>query len=220
MLHVWGGDGCALYTSLSVCASVSSRHAAHRLPPPQVLSPSALLGTWPPLRSTPTNDRANSSSSSSSRGTATTSVASGAVGDANRSSSSSSLDSVRPRYDFAPAWRLDWAACIRQVVAQLQPPPTVLVLNMGMWGPTSNETFYRELARAAREVVPRVIWKTTTRMRDAGPTKWLRTDLVARRVFGEVRQLAMSNLPHACAWSCFTCDLPHACMRHVVVFYL
>lgn len=61
---------------------------------------------------------------------------------------------------------------------------TVLVVNMGMWG-DANESFYRELVHAARQVTPRVLWKTTTRMRYEGRLKWLRTDLTARRVFGE-----------------------------------
>lgn len=74
---------------------------------------------------------------------------------------------------------------MREVVAKLTPPPTVLVLNTGMWGGAPNASYAAALERAARAVAPRVLWKTTTRMRKSGPTKWLRTDLVPRRTFGE-----------------------------------
>ena len=87
--------------------------------------------------------------------------------------------------DFAPLWRKNWQQVMREVVAKLQPPPTVLVLNMGLWK-APNASYAAELERIARTVAPRVIWKTTTRMRNAGSTKWLRTDLQPRRIFREV----------------------------------
>ena len=88
--------------------------------------------------------------------------------------------------DFGPRWRLSWQRCMREVVAKLQPPPTVLVLNMGLWSGPPNASYAAELERTARAVAPRVVWKTTTRMRKSGPSKWLRTDLLPRRVFREV----------------------------------
>ena len=90
--------------------------------------------------------------------------------------------------EFAPQWRMEWQECMRKVVAKLQPPPTVLVLNMGLWSGPPNASYAADLERTARSVAPRirVLWKTTTRMRKSGPTKWLRTDLLPRRVFPEV----------------------------------
>ena len=88
--------------------------------------------------------------------------------------------------EFAPLWRMRWAECITKVVAKMKPPPTVLMLNMGLWGPPPNASYLKEIETAARKAAPRVLWKTTTRMRKSGPTKWLRTDLLARRVFPEV----------------------------------
>ena len=87
---------------------------------------------------------------------------------------------------FAPTWRLSWQQVMREVVANLQPPPTVIVLNMGLWSGPPNASYAAELERVARTVAPRVVWKTTTRMRKSGSSKWLRTDLLARRVFREV----------------------------------
>lgn len=87
---------------------------------------------------------------------------------------------------FAPNWRLNWQQVMREVVAKLQPPPTVIVLNMGLWSGPPNASYAAELERTARTVAPRVVWKTTTRMRKSGSSKWLRTDLLARRVFHEV----------------------------------
>jgi len=94
---------------------------------------------------------------------------------------------VHPTFD--PKWRLNWTAAIAQVVAPLRPPPTVLVLNTGQWGEMPYEAA-RELRAAAEAAAPRVLWKTTTRMRKAGPTKWQRTDLHARRAFDEVYDAA------------------------------
>ena len=88
--------------------------------------------------------------------------------------------------EFAPLWRMEWLECMRKVVAKLQPPPTVLVLNTGQWSGPPNASYAADLDRVARSVAPRVVWKTTTRMRKAGQSKWLRTDLLPRRVFGEV----------------------------------
>ena len=87
---------------------------------------------------------------------------------------------------FAPRWRMNWQQVMREVVAKLQPKPTVLVLNMGLWSGPPNASYAKELEAVARSVAPRVVWKTTTRMRKAGPSKWLRTDLLPRRVFSEV----------------------------------
>lgn len=88
--------------------------------------------------------------------------------------------------EFAPRWRMRWAECIAEVVAQLQPPPTVILLNMGQWGPPPNVSYLAAIDAVARRAAPRVLWKTTTRMRKSGPTKWLRTDMLARRTFREV----------------------------------
>ena len=88
--------------------------------------------------------------------------------------------------DFAPLWRMAWPDVIRNVVAKLQPPPTVIVLNMGMWGAPKNASMFADVKHAAKQVTPRVLWKTTTRMRRSGSTKWMRTDLAARRTFDEV----------------------------------
>ena len=88
--------------------------------------------------------------------------------------------------EFAPRWRMNWLQVMREVVAKLQPPPTVLLLNMGLWSGPPNASYAAELARVAHSIAPRVVWKTTTRMRKSGPTKWLRTDLVPRRIFREV----------------------------------
>ena len=88
--------------------------------------------------------------------------------------------------EFAPRWRMRWAECIAQVVAQMQPPPTVLLLNMGLWGPPPNASYLEDIYAVARRAAPRVVWKTTTRMRKSGPTKWLRTDMLARRTFREI----------------------------------
>ncbi|KAL1522758.1 hypothetical protein AB1Y20_017730 [Prymnesium parvum] len=102
----------------------------------------------------------------------------------------SPLSDVRQRtmtkHRFEPGWSLDWVETIEKFVAKLSPPPTVLVLNSGLWGPLSNETFATLLAAAAKQAAPRVLWKTTTRMRNAGVTKWRRTDLLARRTFREI----------------------------------
>ena len=67
----------------------------------------------------------------------------------------------------------------------LRPPPTVLVLNAGLWGELSVAAA-RELRAAAEAAAPRVRWRTTTRMRKGGGTKWQRTDLRARRVFPQM----------------------------------
>ena len=88
--------------------------------------------------------------------------------------------------EFAPLWRMRWADTISNVVAKMLPKPTVLVLNMGMWGPPPNASYLADILQLAQRAAPRVLWKTTTRMRKAGPTKWLRTDLLARRVFPEI----------------------------------
>ena len=93
---------------------------------------------------------------------------------------------ARVHKEFAPRWRMNWQQCMEQLVAHLQPPPTVLVLNMGLWSGAPNASYAVELERVARRVAPRVLWKTTTRMRKSGPTKWLRSDLAPRRVFGEI----------------------------------
>jgi hypothetical protein len=87
---------------------------------------------------------------------------------------------------FAPLWRMEWQECLREIVAKLQPKPTVLVLNMGLWSGPPNASYAANLERTARSAAPRVVWKTTTRMRKSGPSKWLRTDLLPRRVFGEI----------------------------------
>jgi len=68
----------------------------------------------------------------------------------------------------------------------LQPPPTVLILNTGMWQALPSATYAIDLRERAQRAAPRVVWKTTTRMRQAGETKWQRTDLLARRIFDEV----------------------------------
>jgi len=88
--------------------------------------------------------------------------------------------------EFAPRWRMRWAECIAEVVTRMQPPPTVLVLNMGQWGPPPNASYLEAIHAVARRAAPRVLWKTTTRMRKSGPTKWLRTDMLARRTFVEI----------------------------------
>ncbi len=88
--------------------------------------------------------------------------------------------------EFAPRWRMRWAECIAEIVARLQPPPTVLLLNMGQWGPPPNASYLADIDAVARRAAPRVLWKTTTRMRKSGPTKWLRTDMLARRTFREI----------------------------------
>ena len=88
--------------------------------------------------------------------------------------------------EFAPLWRMNWEECMRKIVANLSPPPTVLVLNAGLWSGAPNASYATALERAASTAAPRVIWKTTTRMRKSGPSKWLRTDLVPRRAFKEV----------------------------------
>lgn len=93
---------------------------------------------------------------------------------------------ARIHNEFAPRWRMHWLECMQKVVAKLQPPPTVIILNMGLWSGPPNASYAAALERVARTVAPRVIWKTTTRMRKAGSTKWLRTDLVPRRIFGEI----------------------------------
>ena len=87
---------------------------------------------------------------------------------------------------FQPRWRMRWAECIENIVAKLQPKPTVLLLNMGMWGPPPNASYLTNILASARQAAPRVLWKTTTRMRKSGPTKWLRTDMLARRTFVEI----------------------------------
>lgn len=104
--------------------------------------------------------------------------------------------------EFAPLWRMHWAECIEKVVARMQPPPTVLVLNMGQWGAPPNSSYLDGIAAIARRVAPRVLWKTTTRMRKSGSTKWLRTDLMARRAFNEVFDAARltRGLAHRDYW--------------------
>ena len=87
---------------------------------------------------------------------------------------------------FAPHWSRNWTAAIEDVVRQLRPPPTVLILNTGLWQELPTDAYARELRAAAERAAPRVIWKTTTRMRKGGPTRWMRTDLRARRVFAEL----------------------------------
>ena len=93
---------------------------------------------------------------------------------------------ARVHMEFAPRWRMNWQQVMEKLVAKLQPPPTVLVLNMGLWNGPPNATYAADLERIARRVAPRVVWKTTTRMRKSGPSKWLRSDLVPRRVFAEI----------------------------------
>lgn len=105
---------------------------------------------------------------------------------------------------FSPRWRMNWTEAIARVVRPLRPPPTVLVLNAGLWGELSMDAL-RELRAAAEAAVPRVLWKTTTRMRKAGQTKWQRTDLRARRVFPELYDAAyltrgLSSVPMVDFW--------------------
>lgn len=102
-----------------------------------------------------------------------------------------------PKSSFSPRWRLSWEATLLSFVKSLQPPPTVLILNTGLWGAISNESFAIRLSRASHSASPRVLWKSTTRMRNGGPTKWRRTDLLARRVFSEVYDAAYFT--RACA---------------------
>ena len=83
-------------------------------------------------------------------------------------SDASQRESTHPT--FAPRWVLNWTAAIDRFVRALQPPPTVLILNTGLWQELPNDTYALALRRAAEAVAPRVIWKTTTRMRKAGPT--------------------------------------------------
>ena len=65
------------------------------------------------------------------------------------------------REKFAPAWRLNWTDTISRFVGALQPPPTVLILNCGLWGlPHTSDLV--ELRAAAKKIAPRVLWKTTT----------------------------------------------------------
>ena len=87
-------------------------------------------------------------------------------------------------------WRMGWIETVERLVAKLTPPPTVLILGSGLWGALNNESFAAALEAAARRAAPRVLWKTTTRMRNAGDSKWRRTDLVARRTFREVYDTA------------------------------
>lgn len=88
----------------------------------QVLNPTAILGTWPPLQSSSAASAVdNSNQHQSSRGGGGGDVSNSTISTAN--SWSDSLDDVHTRGDFAPRWRLDWATCIREVVAKLQPPP-------------------------------------------------------------------------------------------------
>ena len=87
-------------------------------------------------------------------------------------------------------WSMNWTEAIEKFVRPLQPPPTVLLLNMGQWGALPGEGYARSLLAAAQRAAPRVLWKTTTRMRKGGPTKWLRTDSLARRVFPEIYDAA------------------------------
>lgn len=75
------------------------------------------------------------------------------------------------RRRFEPQWRLGWVETVEKVVAKLQPPPTVIILNTGMWGSLSNGTLAAGLLRAAQRAAPRVLWKTTTRMRCEGPPR-------------------------------------------------
>jgi hypothetical protein len=58
--------------------------------------------------------------------------------------------------EFAPRWRMRWAECIAQVVAQMQPPPTVLLLNMGQWGPPPNASYLEDIYAVARRAAPRM----------------------------------------------------------------
>ena len=85
---------------------------------------------------------------------------------------------------------MGWVEAVERLVAKLTPPPTVLILNSGLWGALNNESFATALAAAAGRAAPRVLWKSTTRVRNAGDSKWRRTDLVARRIFREVYDAA------------------------------
>ena len=58
------------------------------------------------------------------------------------------------------------------------------------WQPLVLISLGSSLLAAAQRAAPRVLWKTTTRMRKGGPTKWLRTDSLARRVFPEIYDAA------------------------------
>ena len=89
---------------------------------------------------------------------------------------------------------------IEKFVRPLQPPPPVLLLNMGQWGALPGEGYARSLLAAAQRAAPRVLWKTTTRMRKGGPTKWLRTDLLPRRVFPEIFDAARDGRSSAELW--------------------
>ena len=117
-------------------------------------------------------------------------------------------DSIRNRVNlhFSPLWNLSWEMVIKKIVGKLHPKPTVLILNSGLWNGEPNETFAKTLRDFGTHVAPRVIWKTTTKIRTAGNSKWLKTDLKARRVFNEIFDAAFltRNLKESDYW-----DLRH-----------
>ena len=107
------------------------------------------------------------------------------------------------REEFAPAWQLNWTETIERVVGALRPPPTVLILNCGLWGSPDKEDL-TELRAAAKRAAPRVLWKTTTtQSSSAGSTKWVPNDKAARRTFDEVFDAAnlTSAVPRELYWN-------------------
>lgn len=101
---------------------------------------------------------------------------------------------------FAPKWQLNWTDTISNVVGKLNPPPTVLILNCGLWGSPDISDLV-ELNEAAKLVVPRVIWKTTP-TRSARSAKWVLNDVAARHTFQEVFDAAWltSNVTKELYW--------------------
>ena len=106
------------------------------------------------------------------------------------------------RDEFAPTWQLNWTEAIKRVVGALQPPPTVLIINCGLWGSPDREDL-AGLHAVAKSVVPRVIWKTTTPQASKGwRNKWVTNDDAARRTFDEVFDAAnlTSAVPSELYW--------------------
>ena len=107
------------------------------------------------------------------------------------------------REKFASTWQLNWTETIERVVGALRPPPTVLILNCGLWGSPDSEDL-AELRAAAKRVSPRVLWKTsTTQSRSAGSTEWVQNDKAARRTFADVFDAAnlTSTVPKELYWN-------------------
>ena len=56
-----------------------------------------------------------------------------------------------PQWGFR--WSMNWTEAIERFVRPLDPPPTLLLLNMGQWGALPGEGYARSLLAAAQRAV-------------------------------------------------------------------